>query len=47
MGGGKPEWSWCGRPQMGILVLHGSGPAVLYDSGASGLMKVGGEVAGV
>ena len=31
---------------MGILGLHGSGPAGLYGLGASGLIKVGREVAG-
>jgi hypothetical protein len=31
---------------MGILGLCDSGPASMYNTGASGLMKVGGEVPG-
>lgn len=44
--GDGPRLSWCGRPLMDILELYGSAPAVLYGSGALGLLKVGREVAG-
>lgn len=40
-GGSWPQWSWCGRPLMGIHGLYGSEPASLYDWRCTGLYGSG------